>query len=149
MLNQSVAPNEFFSSFALKILCATYPPPPGSAPGYQLLHHCTPRNSTNEISGIVHSASLVNPCEKSGKNESGLAIAPPALAVSALTMLSRSVNAPIPPILLTAIHARTITIPIFKINWNRSVTSTPHNPPINVYIPVKGISTKMQISSAV
>ena len=29
------------SDFADKIRCATYPPPPGSAPGYQALHHCT------------------------------------------------------------------------------------------------------------
>ena len=31
----------FFSSLAASILCAMYPPPPGSAPGYHTLHHCT------------------------------------------------------------------------------------------------------------
>src|SRR5260370_31587225 len=38
MLNHSVAPSECFSFFAEKMRCAMYPPPPGSAPGYQLAH---------------------------------------------------------------------------------------------------------------
>src|ERR1700722_1358845 len=38
MLNHNVASREFFSSFALNMRCAMYPPPPGSAPGYQVAH---------------------------------------------------------------------------------------------------------------
>ena len=41
MLNQSVAFIAWLSSFAASMRCATYPPPPGSAPGYHVLHHCT------------------------------------------------------------------------------------------------------------
>jgi hypothetical protein len=54
-----------------------------------------------------------------------------------------------PPILATATQARTMIMVILRTNWNRSVTKTPHSPPMNVYRPVKGISTKMQISKAV
>src|SRR5437879_13904245 len=36
--------------------------------------------------------------------------------------------ASIPPTACTATTASTITMPILITNWNRSVTSTPHNP---------------------
>ncbi len=52
MLNHSVASKECFSSFALNIRCATYPPPPGSAPGYQVAHQLTPMYTKNVIIGI-------------------------------------------------------------------------------------------------
>src|SRR5512142_1035677 len=71
MLNQSTDSNPFFSSLALKIRCAMYPPPPGSAPGYQKAHHCTPRNTTKVITGKVHRFSEVKLREKSGKSASG------------------------------------------------------------------------------
>src|SRR5262245_59296589 len=38
ILNHSVASSECFSSRAQNMRCATYPPPPGSAPGYQVAH---------------------------------------------------------------------------------------------------------------
>ena len=46
-LNKSVAHIAFFSSFADNILWATYPPPPGSAPGYQTAHHWTAKGIIN------------------------------------------------------------------------------------------------------
>src|SRR5437762_12513288 len=52
MLNQRVANNECFSSFALNIRCATYPPPPGSAPGYHVAHQLTETYTRNVIIGI-------------------------------------------------------------------------------------------------
>src|SRR5487761_608686 len=39
-------------------------------------------------------------------------------------------------------------MPIFNMNWNRSVQRTPHNPPSETYIPVKGIRKKTQTASA-
>src|SRR5437667_8916302 len=52
MLNQSVALSECCSFLAQKIRCATYPPPPGSAPGYQLAHQFTPSNIAKVRKGI-------------------------------------------------------------------------------------------------
>ena len=37
------------------------PPPPGSAPGYQLAHHCIARYSAKVITGSVQMASVVHP----------------------------------------------------------------------------------------
>src|SRR5437867_9634868 len=42
MVNPRVAKRECFSSLADIIRWATYPPPPGSAPGYHDAHHWTP-----------------------------------------------------------------------------------------------------------
>src|SRR5580704_12317124 len=132
MLNHSVAPSEFFSSFALNMRCATYPPPPGSAPGYQLAHHCTPRYNTNVITGSVQSASVVHPKWKDGKKAVTDPVACPVCRTASSTCESCNFSEVIPPIFETATHASTMIIDIFKINWNRSVTSTPQSPPMNV-----------------
>src|ERR1041384_5067736 len=63
MLNHKVASTPLRSSFAENIRCATYPPPPGSAPGYQLAHQFTARYVNKVIAGIHTESS-------SGKNES-------------------------------------------------------------------------------
>src|SRR5271170_3666176 len=52
MLNHSVASSEFFSSLAQNIRCATYPPPPGSAPGYHVDHQFIEMYTRNVIIGI-------------------------------------------------------------------------------------------------
>ena len=52
MLNHNVAKSECFSSFALSMRCATYPPPPGSAPGYQVAHQFTAMYTKKVIIGI-------------------------------------------------------------------------------------------------
>src|SRR6266567_4197188 len=52
MLNQSVAPSECFSFLAQKMRWATYPPPPGSAPGYQLAHQLSPTKAQKRVKGI-------------------------------------------------------------------------------------------------
>ncbi len=63
MLNQSVAFIACPSSFAASIRWATYPPPPGSAPGYQVLHHCT-------ATGMMKTAAALLQSEKSGRRVS-------------------------------------------------------------------------------
>src|ERR1700684_1824307 len=132
MLNHNVAPSEFFSSFALNMRCATYPPPPGSAPGYQLAHHCTPRYNTNVITGSVQIASVVQPRWKLGKNAVTSLVGWPVARTASFTCESCSFSNVMPPIFETATHASTMIIVIFKTNWNRSVTSTPQSPPMNV-----------------
>src|ERR1700736_4822058 len=132
MLNHSVAPSEFFSSFALNIRCATYPPPPGSAPGYQLAHHCTPKYSTNVITGSVQIASVVHPMWNDGKNAVTEPVDCPVCRTASSTWESCNLRRVIPPILDTATQASTIIIDIFRMNWNRSVTSTPQSPPMKV-----------------
>ena len=48
-----------------------------------------------------------------------------------------------------ATQASTMIMVIFKMNWKRSVTRTPHRPPIKVYKPVKGMSISTQISRVI
>src|SRR5689334_7208967 len=109
MLNHSVAPREFFSSRAQNMRWATYPPPPGSAPGYHADHHCTPRNIMNVSNGKVQIALVVQPRLKSGKNASGFDICVPE-GCAWPTTCNCSFSACIPPILTTATQAKTITI---------------------------------------
>src|ERR1041384_4537519 len=117
MLNHKVASTPLRSSFAENIRCATYPPPPGSAPGYQLAHQFTARYVNKVIAGIHTESS-------SGKNESR----EPTCALEASSAVILDFRASIPPTACTARIASTITMPILSTNWNRSVTSTPHNP---------------------
>src|SRR5580704_16789777 len=120
-----------------------YPPPPGSAPGYQNAHHCTPRYTQKVITGRVQSVSLANPWEKSGRNPSGSA--PPFFARNAPIC---AIIELIPPVAFTAYHAIAITMHIFIINRKRSVQNTPESPPSETQKPVKGIRKKIQIISA-
>src|SRR5436309_1852136 len=101
MLNHSVANRPSRSVFAEKIRCATYPPPPGSAPGYQLAHQLTPRYTNSVIAGI-HAESVDG---KKVRREP-----PPAAASSARTFDSSIVR---PPVARTAKYASATTIPIF------------------------------------
>src|ERR1700724_332029 len=101
------------------------------------------------MTGKVHKASVVQPRRKEGKKER----IDPVVCPDWRTMLSTWDNwilsMVMPPSLETAIHASTTIMVIFKINWKRSVTSTPQRPPINVYMPVKGTRIRTQISNAV
>src|SRR6267143_1195141 len=117
MLNQRVARTEFFSSLAEKILCATYPPPPGSAPGYHDAHQFTAMYTKNVTKGIHVEC-------KSGRNDKTDPVECLFCSTTARELLSED-NPPAAP---TAKTASRITIPIFKTNWKRSVQSTPHNP---------------------
>src|SRR6266513_2417534 len=112
MLNQSVASIECRSSFALNMRCATYPPPPGSAPGYQVAHQLSEMYTRNVIIGI-HAES------RSGTR---LSASPRPLDTSF------SFIASMPPTALTANTASTITIPILITNCTTSVTRTPQSP---------------------
>src|SRR5579871_2039044 len=116
MLNHNVAPREFFSSFAQNMRCATYPPPPGSAPGYHADHHCTPRYIRKVSTGRVQIALEVQPRWKSGKKASGLEVCTPVLCTSWLTVCNCSFKADMPPIFTTATQASTTTMVIFKMN---------------------------------
>src|SRR5436189_1180129 len=51
-LSHSVASSECRSSLAQNIRGATKPPPPGSAPGYQVAHHPTETYTRNVNMGI-------------------------------------------------------------------------------------------------
>src|ERR1051326_7577878 len=132
MLNHKLAPKEFFSSRALNMRWATYPPPPGSAPGYHASHHCMHKYTKKVSSGSVHIASDVQPRWKSGRKPTGSEVGTPVCRALVSTTESCVRKACIPPIFETATQASTTIIVIFNTNWKRSVTRTPHSPPINV-----------------
>src|SRR5947209_1804620 len=117
MLNQSVASTEFFSSLAEKILCATYPPPPGSAPGYQDAHQFTAIYTKNVRKGIHVEC-------RSGRNDK----TEPVECLFCSTRTSDDLSEESPPDASTAKTASRITIPIFRTNWKRSVHNTPQSP---------------------
>src|SRR5712671_6433714 len=145
MLNQSTDNNPCRSSLALKKRCAMYPPPPGSAPGYQKAHHCSPRFTTNVSAGRVHNNSVLSGLEKSGKNDVASPASGPAAARISARRASRLL---IPPQAITAKYATAITMLILSTNWNKSVHRTPHNPPSATYNPVNGIRKKTQTARA-
>src|ERR1043166_6232787 len=112
MLNHSVASIEWRSSLALNIRCATYPPPAGSAPGYQVAHQLSEMYTRNVIIGIH------------AELRSGMRFrASPRPLDTSLSFI-----ASMPPTAWTANTASTMTIPILITNCTMSVTSTPHRP---------------------
>src|SRR5947209_7132068 len=117
MLNHSVAASECFSFFAEKILWAMYPPPPGSAPGYQLAHQFKLRNTRNMMN---------QPLDQSGTNASVFLPLPTMASCNA----SFSCSALNPPTARTAKNASAMTTLIFRTNWITSVHNTDHNPDV-------------------
>ena len=132
MLNQSVASIECRSSFALNMRCATYPPPPGSAPGYQVAHQLSEMYTRNVIIGIH------------AEFRSGIRLraSPRPLDTSFSFMAS------MPPTARTANTASTITIPILITNCTMSVTSTPHSPDSVEIADVSAISPSTMSSAS-
>src|SRR5882757_10129043 len=120
MLNHSVAARECFSFFAEKILCAMYPPPPGSAPGYQLAHQFRLRKTRNMMNQLV---------VQSGTNASVFV----PLFTAASCKASFACNASKPPTARTAKNASATTTLIFSTNWITSVHNTDHNPEVVAY----------------
>src|SRR5207247_9009575 len=105
---------------AEKIRRAAQPPPPGSAPRYQAAHQLTARYTKSVIAGI-HAESVDG---KKSRREPA-----PAVASSAATFILSAASPPTPR---TAKYASATTMPIFRTNWNRSVTRTPQRPEIVV-----------------
>ena len=98
-----------------------YPPPPGSAPGYDDAHQLTPMNTRNVVSGIQ----LASPDGTKARIE------PPPLATCCASMCaSPALSAAIPPTAATAATASTTAIVIFTMNCRKSVTSTDQKPPM-------------------
>src|SRR5208337_507706 len=100
MLNHSVAPRECFSFLAEKIRCAMYPPPPGSAPGYQLAHQLR-LSSTRKLRKNGDALDGINASVSRG-----------AAALEWARSKARTcvANAPIPPIAWTAKYASRMTM---------------------------------------
>src|SRR5579884_2974037 len=115
--------------------CATYDPPPGSAPGYDDAHQLTPTKTRNVVIGIQ----LASPDGTKARIE------PPPLATCfASTPASPALSAAIPPTAATAATASTIAIDIFTMNCRKSVTRTDQNPPIVTY---SAVSTRHTYSA--
>src|SRR5213078_2476830 len=113
---------------AASIRCATYPPPPGSAPGYHVLHHCT-------ASGTTRTAAAVLQSEKSGKSDSR-----PITAGWA--------NSPDRPPTWGSRSATTaaVTDPTIAIkNWTKSVKTTPESPELAAYTTVTAPPTSTAV----
>src|ERR1039458_5452793 len=114
MLNQSVAPRECFSFLAENIRCAMYPPPPGSAPGYQLAHQLS-ESSTRKL-------------RKNGDADDGMnasvSRACPLTVCAASRARTCAASGPIPPTAWTAKYASRHTMLIFRMNCSRYVKTT-------------------------
>ena len=119
--------------------CATYPPPPGSAPGYHAAHHCTDRNTRSATSGIQAYASIPDGPNETGSTESAARSLPNFTASPAL-------SASMPPTASTAYTARMITADILITNCTRSVQSTAHIPAADEYATV---ITKQKATAAI
>src|SRR5947208_11143604 len=109
MLNHNVASSEFFSSFAQNMRCATYPPPPGSAPGYQVAHQFSEMYTANVIIGIQ-----TDPTSGMKLNADPL---PPLCNPLAASIAANFIFiASIPPTACTATTASTMTMVILMTN---------------------------------
>src|SRR5437867_11507377 len=54
MLKKSAAARPSLSLRVAEMFCTTYPPPPGSAPGYQVAHQLTPSSAASVMVGKTH-----------------------------------------------------------------------------------------------
>ena len=136
MLNHSVAPRECFSFFAEKMRWAMYPPPPGSAPGYQLAHQLR-LSSTRKL-------------RKNGDADDGInasvSRACPLTACVASKARTCAASGPIPPTAWTAKYASRMTMHILRTNCTRSVQSTAHRPETALYASVSARQQKTPVS---
>src|SRR6266404_1429442 len=120
MLNHKVAASECFSSLAEKMRWAMYPPPPGSAPGYQLAHQFRLKKIKN----------MMNQLEVQSGTKASVSLPPP---MAASWIASCAFSAAMPPTARTAKNANAITTNIFSTNWITSVQSTDHSPDVVAY----------------
>src|SRR5512138_1559074 len=105
------------------MFCATYPPPPGSAPGYHDAHHDTPRSVANVITGRTQAAST------DGGQTERMASAEPKRTSGGVNAgwaePIRVFSASIPPTASTDTTASTIAPPISKRYWKPFAEATP------------------------
>src|SRR5881296_939839 len=102
---------------------ATYPPPPGSAPGYQDAHHETPSSVANVITGRTHAAST-----DGGQTDRIASADPkrtPGVANAGCAAPTRAFIASIPPTAPTETNASTIAPPISKRYCSPFADATP------------------------
>jgi len=101
---------------------------PVMAAVFSLRQQLTPSDLQAQVMGTLGSvqiASVVQPIWNDGKKAVTDPVDCPVCRTASSTCESCNFNSVIPPIFETATHASTIIIDIFKMNWNRSVTSTP------------------------
>src|SRR5512141_1460569 len=97
------------------MFCATYPPPPGSAPGYHDAHQETPRRVANVMAGRTHAAS-----PDGGQTERIASADPkrtPGAAKAGCAAPILAFRDSIPPTAPTDTKASTIAPPISKRYW--------------------------------
>src|ERR1043165_3916552 len=105
------------------MFCATYPPPPGSAPGYHDAHQLSASRPAREIAGSAHTAWTFT-----GHNERIASADPkvtPAGEPDGGAAPTRDFIASIPPTAWTDTIASTIAPPISKRYWMPWFAATP------------------------
>ena len=117
---------ECFSFFAAIIRCTRNPPPPGSAPGYQMLHQVI---ANGTMMNAIRSSVLPQEAGESFQLSSGDAANLPIIP-------------PMPPTSgrFTAKKAAAIAPTIARKNSRKSVKITPRKPPIEVKSTVAAIA---------
>src|SRR5438552_1253351 len=113
MLKKRAAARASRSVRHASMFCTTYPPPPGSAPGYHDDHQLSPSSAASVIVGMTHT-----PAPVAGQNERTASALPNVVAI--------------PPTAFHATTASTIAPPISKQYCIPSVAATPQKPEITV-----------------
>src|SRR5438105_223800 len=124
MLKNSAAARASRSVRHASMFCTTYPPPPGSAPGYHDDHQLSPRSAASVIVGMTQT-----PAPVAGQKESTASALPNVVASPAGCAAGNfDSSTSIPPTAFHATTASTIAPPIPKQYCIPSVAATPQQP---------------------
>src|SRR5688572_24150501 len=119
MVKSNAAARASFSVRQASMFWATYPPPPGSEPGYQDAHQLSPRSAASVMMGTTQMPSPL------GQKASAASAEPKGTPDAVMAPPSLASSGPRPPIAFQQTTARTIAPPISKQYCTPSVTATP------------------------
>src|SRR3990170_5851918 len=128
MVKKSTALRLSRSVLHASMFCATYPPPPGSDPGYHDAHQLTASRVARVITGTAHTASV-------GQKDSTASALPkvvPGGVPAGWAAPSFDFSTSIPPTWFTATTASRMAPPASKKYCMASVAATPQKPDTTV-----------------
>src|SRR5437588_1264635 len=129
MLKKSAAARASRSLRHASMFCTTYPPPPGSAPGYHDAHQFNPTSAASVMSGSDQASDPLGMIDRISR---ALPNVTPAGAPNGCAAPTRDFSASMPPTAPTDTIARMIAPPISKMYWSPSVAATPQYPDTTV-----------------
>src|SRR5688500_4511134 len=119
MVKSNAAARASCSVLHASMFCATYPPPPGSEPGYQEAHQFNPRSAARVMIGTTQTPSPL------GQKASAASADPNGTPDAVFAAPSFASRLPRPPIAFQQTTASTIAPPISKQYCTPSATATP------------------------